>query len=175
MARASDHFAAYSFVDRIVELERGKRARGTFAIPPGIDAFPAAFVAEAVGQLAAWVGMDSIDFRSRPVAALVTETRFRRAVAPGQTLALDVDIIECDDDAVAYNGRASVDRDEVIELVDCLGPLLPVADFDDPQALRAWLQRLRGDGAPPARFRGVVPMRVAVTHHDPGVSIRGTL
>jgi len=175
MARATDHFAAYSFVDRIVEFERGKRARGTFAIPRAIDAFPAAFVAEAVGQLAAWVAMDSIDFRGRPVAALATETRFRRAVEPGQTLALDVDILECDDDAVAYNGRASVDRDEVIELVDCLGPMLPVADFDDPEALRAWLQRLRGDGAPPARFRGVVPMRVAVTHHDPGVSIRGTL
>ena len=175
MARATDHFAAYSFVDRIVEFERGKRARGTFAIPHAIDAFPAAFVAEAVGQLAAWVAMENIDFRGRPVAALATETRFRRAVEPGQTLALDVDILECDDDAVAYNGRASVDRDEVIELADCLGPMLPVADFDAPEALRERLQLLRGDGAPPGRFRGVVPMRVDVTHHDPGVSIRGTL
>src|SRR3954471_19861218 len=175
MTRASAYFAAYSFVDRIVELERGKRARGTFAIPSGIDAFPAAFVAEAVGQLAAWVAMDRMDFRGRPVAALATETRFRRAVEPGQTLALDVDILDCDDDAVAYSGRASVDHDEVIELADCLGPMLPVDDFDDPEALRARLQLLRGDGAPPGRFRGVVPMRVDVTHHDPGVSIRGTL
>lgn len=175
MARASDHFAAYSFVDRIVEFERGKRARGTFAIPRAIDAFPAAFVAEAVGQLAAWVAMDSIDFRGRPVAALATETRFRRAVEPGQTLALDVDILDCDDDAVAYNGRASVDRDEVIELVDCLGPMLPVEDFDAPEALRERLQLLRGEGAAPGRFRGVVPMRVDVAHHEPGVSIHGTL
>jgi 3-hydroxymyristoyl/3-hydroxydecanoyl-(acyl carrier protein) dehydratase len=174
MARASDHFAAYSFVDRIVEFERGKRARGTFAIPRGIDAFPAAFVAEAVGQLAAWVAMGSIDFRGRPVAALATETRSAVPSSP-QTLALDVDILECDEDAVAYNGRASVDRDEVIELADCLGPMLPVADFDAPEALRERLQLLRGDGAPPGRFRGVVPMRVDVTHHDPGVSIRGTL
>ena len=66
--RASDHFAAYSFVDRIVEFERGSRARGVFAIPAAIDAFPAAFVAEAVGQLAAWVAMDAIEFRGRPVA-----------------------------------------------------------------------------------------------------------
>src|SRR6478609_8903730 len=100
MARASDHFAAYSFVDRIVEFEHGKRARGTFAIPPGIDAFPAAFVAEAVGQLAAWVAMDSIDFRSRPVAALATETRFLGDAKPGDVLDLAVDILECDDDAV---------------------------------------------------------------------------
>src|SRR3954471_7111698 len=160
MGRASDHFAAYSFVDRIVEFERGKRARGMFAIPRAIDAFPAAFVAEAVGQLAAWVAMDHIDFRGRPVAALATDTRFRRAVEPGQTLELEVDLQECDDDAVAYNGRASVMGDEVIELVDCLGPMLPVIDFDAPEALRERLRLLRGDGAPPGRFRGVVPMRV---------------
>src|SRR6476646_4236791 len=149
------HFAAYSFVDRIGDFVPRQSARGMFAIPADIAAFPAALVAEAVGQLAAWVAMDSIDFRGRPVAALATETRFRRAVEPGQTLALDVDILECDDDAVAYNGRASVDRDEVIELVDCLGPMLPVEDFDAPEALRERLQLLRAEGAAPGRFRGV--------------------
>jgi 3-hydroxymyristoyl/3-hydroxydecanoyl-(acyl carrier protein) dehydratase len=119
--------------------------------------------------------MDWIDFRGRPVAALATETRFKRAVAPGQTLALDVDILECDDDTVAYNGRASVDGVDVIELVDCLGPMLPVADFDAPDALRERLRLLRGGGAPPNRFRGVAPMRVDVTEHAPGASIRATL
>jgi 3-hydroxymyristoyl/3-hydroxydecanoyl-(acyl carrier protein) dehydratase len=175
MARASDHFAAFSFVDRIVGFEAGKRARGTFAIPPAIDAFPAALVAEAVGQLAAWVAMDKIDFRGRPVAALATETRFCRTVTPGQMLELDVDILECDDDAVAYNGRASVAGSEVIALADCLGPMLPVADFDAPEALRERLRVLRGDGAPPGRFHGIAPMDVEVTHHARGEAMRATL
>jgi 3-hydroxymyristoyl/3-hydroxydecanoyl-(acyl carrier protein) dehydratase len=175
MARASDHFAAYSFVDRIVGFEAGKRAHGTFAIPQAIDAFPAALVAEAVGQLAAWVAMDRIDFRGRPVAALATETRFSRAVTPGQTLDLDVELLECDDDVVAYNGRASVDGFEVIALADCLGPMLPVADFDAPEALRERLRLLRGAGAPPGRFHGIAPMGVDVTHHVRGEAIRATL
>jgi len=175
MARASDHFAAYSFVDRIVGFEAGKRAHGTFAIPQAIDAFPAALVAEAVGQLAAWVAMDRIDFRGRPVAALATETRFSRAVTPGQTLDLDVELLECDDDVVAYNGRASVDGFEVIALADCLGPMLPVADFDAPEALRERLRLLRGEGAPPGRFQGIAPMGVDVTHHVRGEAIRATL
>ena len=174
MTRASDHFAAYSFVDRIVEFAPGERAHGTFAIPTGIDAFPAALVAEAVGQLAAWVAMDSIDFRGRPVAALATETWFRGAAAPGQTLDLEVDILECDDDAVAYNGRARIGASDVIELVDCLGPMLPVADFDAPEAMRERLFLLRKGGAPPGRFRGIAPIPVDVTHRAPG-ALRATL
>ena len=67
----SDHFSAFSFVDRIREYtRRGSHARGFFTIPDGLDAFPSCLVAEAVGQLASWVAMDHIDFRGRPVAAL---------------------------------------------------------------------------------------------------------
>jgi 3-hydroxymyristoyl/3-hydroxydecanoyl-(acyl carrier protein) dehydratase len=175
MSLASDHFAAYSFVDRIVEFVPGKRARGSFAIPPGIDAFPPALVAEAVGQLAAWVAMDNIEFRGRPVAALATETRFRGTAAPGRTLDLAVDIFECNDEAVAYNGRASVGGRDVIELVDCLGPMLPVADFDDPDALRERLRVLRAGGATPGRFRGIERMDVAVTQRVPGTALHATL
>ena len=175
MASASDHFAAYSFVDRIDEFVRGKRAHGVFAIPEAIVAFPAALVAEAVGQLAAWVAMEWIDFRGRPVAALATQTQFRGGVEPGQLLELDVDLLECDDDAVAYNGRARVDGHDVIELVDCLGPMLPAAEFAAPDALRERLQLLRSAGALRGRFRGLPPLRVDVTHHEPGVAIGGTL
>ena len=37
----SDHFAAFSFVDRITELEPGLRARGTFAVPETLARFVA--------------------------------------------------------------------------------------------------------------------------------------
>ena len=47
----NDHFAAFSFVDRIIDLEPGMRARGTFAVPGNLAAFPACLVAEAVGHV----------------------------------------------------------------------------------------------------------------------------
>lgn len=169
------HFAAYSFVDRIVEFEPGRHARGTFAIPAALREFSPALVAEAVGQLAAWVAMDHIDFRGRPVAALATETRFRDDARPGETLDLEADLFDCDDDAVAYNGRASVAGRPVIELVDCLGPMLPVADFDAPDAMRARLALLRGGGAPSNRFHGIGPLPIDVTRRVPGVELRATL
>ena len=172
---ADAHFAAYSFVDRIVEFDGGRRARGTFAIPAHVAAFPSALVAEAVGQLAAWVAMEAIDFRGRPVAALATETRFLGDAKPGDTLDLGVDIQQCDDDAVAYDGYASVRGRRIIELADCLGPMLPVADFDAPEALRERLALLRGPGAPEGRFAGIGDIAVNVDRLIPGSELHATV
>ena len=99
--------------------------------------------------------MAQIDFRGRPVAALATETLFHREVAPGDRLQLAVEIEACDDDAVAYGGAAEVEGTRVIELRDCLGPMLPVAEFDAPEAMRERFGLLCGEGAPAGRFHGV--------------------
>ena len=171
----SEHFAAFSFVDRITEFEPGRRAAGRYEIPRGIAAFPSCLVAEAVGQLAAWVSMEHIAFRGRPVAALATETRFHGDVAPGDSLALAVDIDSCDDHAVAYSGRAEVRGSTVIELIHCLGPMLPVAEFDAPEALAARLELIRGPGAAPGAFRGVTPPRVVRSGGETGRSASATL
>jgi len=172
MPDTPDHFAAYSFVDRIDAFEPGRAAHATFQVPPHLTRFPSCLVAEAVGQLAAWVSMEHIDYRGRPVAALATETRFLGDAHPGATLELSVSIDQCDDEAVAYGGEATSQGRRLIELIDCLGPMLPVADFDDPQALRARFAVLRGPGAMPGRFRGVMPPPVHVTERDAGVSLR---
>ena len=86
------HFAAFSFVDRIDEFVPRTSARGRFVVPAGIDAFPPCLVAEAVGQLAAWISMEAVDFRGRPVAALAGETRFLGEVAPGSVLELAAEL-----------------------------------------------------------------------------------
>jgi 3-hydroxymyristoyl/3-hydroxydecanoyl-(acyl carrier protein) dehydratase len=170
-----EHFAAFSFVDRIIELEAGRRARGIFAVPPGIREFPPALVAEAVGQLAAWVAMSKIEFRGRPVAALAAETRFHGDVRPGDLLELAVEIEDCDDEAVAYGGWASVGGRRVTELEHCLGPMLPTAEFDAPEALRERFALLCGEGAVPGRFGGVELEAPVVTEHAPGESMRALL
>ena len=148
-------FSAFSFVDRITEVAPGVRVRGTFHVPAGIRAFPAALLAEAVGQLAAWSSMAKLGFRLRPVAGLARETRFLRAVRPGDTLALEADLESCTDADVAYAGRASVAGEPVIVLDQCLGPMLPAEEFDAPERLRRDFDLLCGAGAPSDRFAGV--------------------
>ena len=150
-----ERFAAFTFVDRITEFDAGRSACGHFDVPPGITSFPGTLVAEAVGQLAAWVAMAAVDFRGRPVAALARECRYLGDVAPGQRIDLEVDIEHCDDDSIVYQGAASVDGARVRELEDCLGPMLPLADFDDPQAVGEHFALLCAAGATPGRFAGV--------------------
>ncbi len=171
----SDHFAAFSFVDRITAFEAGTRARAQFAVPAAIAAFPSCLVAEAVGQLAAWVAMAKLSFRGRPVAALANETRFHAEVKPGAMLELGVEIESCDDEAVAYAGWARVDGAQVIELQDCLGPMLPVEEFDSPAALAARFELLCGPGATRGRFHGVVVPRIMAGESVPGESVTATL
>jgi 3-hydroxymyristoyl/3-hydroxydecanoyl-(acyl carrier protein) dehydratase len=171
----SDHFAAFSFVDRISELTPGKHARGWFEVPQQVAEFPSCLVAEAVGQLAAWVAMDKVGYRGRPVAALATETRFEGDVAAGDLLELDVGIEDCDDEVIAYGGWARVNGRRVIELRHCLGPMLPVEDFDSSEALRERFALLRGRGATPGRFRGLAPVAVSVDSRVPGKSLQATL
>jgi 3-hydroxymyristoyl/3-hydroxydecanoyl-(acyl carrier protein) dehydratase len=170
-----EHFAAFSFVDRITDLDPGRSARGAFAIPVGIREFPRALVAEAVGQLAAWVAMSRIEFRGRPVAALAAETRFYGEPRPGQVLDLGVELSDCDDAAVAYGGWARTHGQPIAELAHCLGPMLPAADFDAPDALRERFALLCGEGAPPGRFGGVDLDSPVVTAHVPGQSMRAHL
>ena len=175
MAEPNAHFAAFSFVDRITAFTPGKGALGEFHVPAAVAAFPACLVAEAVGQLAAWVSMEHIGYRGRPVAALAGETRFFGTVAPGDLLELTVEIDDVDDGAVSYHGWADVAGRRVIELNNCLGPMLPVAEFDAPEALRERFALLRGAGAPPDRFRGVAAPDAAIVAHVPGESVRANL
>jgi len=168
-------FSAFSFVDRITEVTPGVRVRGTFHVPAGVREFPAALLAEAVGQLAAWSSMAKLGFRLRPVAGLARETRFFRVARPGDTLALEADIESCTDNDVAYAGRASVDGEPVIALEQCLGPMLPAEDFDAPEQLRRDFDLLCGPGAPSDRFAGLPVFNLEHTEAVAGERVKALL
>lgn len=171
----AERFSAFSFVDRITKLEPGVRAAGRYAVPEYLPRFPACLVAEAIGQLAAWASMSRLGFRRRPVAGLAGETLFFGAVAPGDTLELAVELETCDEDAVAYGGTAARGGDPVLELRHCVGPMLPMEEFDAPDAVRADFEVLVGPGAPAGRLRTLPQPTVTVTDRTPGRSLAATL
>jgi 3-hydroxymyristoyl/3-hydroxydecanoyl-(acyl carrier protein) dehydratase len=170
----SERFRAFSFVDRITHCA-DRRIEGVYTVPAGASRFPASLMAEAVGQLAAWSAMSELGFASRPVAGLAAETRYHRIARPGQTLALEADIARCDAEAVAYSGRASIDGQCALELIDCVGPMLPMEDFDSPDAVRADFQTLRAAGAAADRYTGVPAPQLETLEHEIGRRLRATL
>ena len=156
-------------------LEAGRRARGRFAIPSGLPAFSSCLVAEAVGQLAAWAAMAEAEFRWRPVAALSGETRIVGEAAPGKILDLGVEIESCDPDAVAYGGWARVADKPVLELRRCVGPMLPLEDFDSPEAVRGDFETLCGLGARSSRFPGITTPDLSLIDRIPGQRLRAAM
>lgn len=164
----SGRYAAFTFVDRITALVPGVSARGTFHIPARAGAFPSSLLAEATGQLAAWVAVSKLGFRLRPVAGIAHETVYRGAPGAGDTLETEIRIDSCEDDAVAYQGWARIGGAEVLELRDCVGPMLPLEAFDDPADMRTFFATLCDQGAPPDRFPGVEPVPLRPLENEAG-------
>jgi 3-hydroxymyristoyl/3-hydroxydecanoyl-(acyl carrier protein) dehydratase len=168
-------FAAFSFVDRITRIEGLSRVTGQYTIPQTVSRFPASLVAEAIGQLAAWVAMQHTAFARRPVAALAGETRLFRPAMPGERLDLEVDIESCDEEAIVYRGRAFVEGQLVLELLETLGSMLETTAFDEPERLAADFACLIGVGRAPGAFQGVAEPVLKTLSHVPGQNIEATL
>ena len=149
------HFRAFSFVDRITHLGPGDSIRGQYTIPPTLAAFPASLIAEAVGQLAAWAAMAAVCCSHRPVAGIAGTIDLLSSVGPGQVLDLAAELESVDTETIGYSGSAHADGIPVMRLLDCVGPMLPVEDFDDTEFVRDRLLFLRTVGAAPGGFGGL--------------------
>jgi 3-hydroxymyristoyl/3-hydroxydecanoyl-(acyl carrier protein) dehydratase len=159
-----EHFRAFTFVNRITSVQIGQEVRGTYRIPPGLNEFPLSLVGEAVGQLAAWSAMAAVNFERRPVAGIAAKIELLSMVHPGDELELAADIESVDAEAVSYGGGASVRGAPVLRLEHCVGPMVPLEDFDDPKVLRDRFEFLCNSGTMENAFQGVpavIPHRVA--------------
>lgn len=156
-------------------VQPGVNARGTYAIPAALKEFSSSLVAEATGQLVAWCALAAVDFKSRPLAGIAGLVERLGPVRPGDTLELAGEIESLDADAIVYGGTASVNGSPVLRLHHCVGPMLPSADFDDPEALRDHYALLCGAGAEPGSFGGVPDLNLERISGERGRSVRANL
>jgi 3-hydroxymyristoyl/3-hydroxydecanoyl-(acyl carrier protein) dehydratase len=173
LQRMDAHFRAFSFVDRITAYDR-TQIRGHFTPPAAPAEFPLALVGEAVGQLAAWAAMDALNFAQRPVAGLAGSIELFLAPPAGKVLELAAELEQVDTESVQYSGTAHLGDQLVIRLKDCVGPMVPLTDFDDPHLVRNRFELLRGSGAQVGSFPGLPPLTPEPTGGQPGQSISAT-
>jgi 3-hydroxymyristoyl/3-hydroxydecanoyl-(acyl carrier protein) dehydratase len=119
--------------------------------------------------------MAALDFKSRPVAGLAADIEFFSLVQPGQMLELTAELESVDTEAVAYGGSAHVNGLPVVRLQHCVGPMVPVEEFDDPQALRDRFALLQGGGAAPGAFGGLPSFALERIEGEAGCCLRATL
>jgi 3-hydroxymyristoyl/3-hydroxydecanoyl-(acyl carrier protein) dehydratase len=159
-----EHFRAFTFVNRITSVKVGQQVRGMYQIPPALSDFPLSLVGEAVGQLAAWSAIAAVDFKCRPVAGIAAKIEMLNPIKPGDELELAADLDSVDAEAVSYGGVATVRGKPILRLEHCVGPMVPLEDFDDPNALRDHFTLLCNTGTSEHAFQGVpsvIPQRIA--------------
>ncbi|KTD23307.1 hydroxymyristoyl-ACP dehydratase [Legionella londiniensis] len=135
----------FLFVDRILQLSptiaRGIKhvTREDYylcADDDGRPCFIPSLIGETLGQLAAWHVMASQEFSCRPVAGVVSSACLYRPAYIGETIQLEAAIDAVDDAVVRYHGTASIGQEIIFRIDSALGPLLPMNEFIDKEAVR---------------------------------------
>jgi 3-hydroxyacyl-[acyl-carrier-protein] dehydratase len=124
--RIIPHRYPFLLVDRIVELEPGRRAVGIKAVTanepqftghfPGRPIMPGVLMVEALAQTAAVAVMTLEEYRGKlGLFAGIDDCRFRRMVLPGDTLTLKVEVEKLKGMFGRVRAVASVDGDVAVE------------------------------------------------------------
>ena len=130
------HRAPFLLIDRIVELEPGKRIVGLKNVSlekdaylqghfPGNPVMPGVLIVEALAQIGAVLVLhDPAHTGKLPLFARIDNCRFRQQVRPGDTLRLEVEVTSFRDPVGKAHGRAFVGDKLACEadLTFALGP-----------------------------------------------------
>jgi 3-hydroxyacyl-[acyl-carrier-protein] dehydratase len=141
------------FLDRIVELSPGEKARGFKGVAasedyfadhfPGFPVLPGVLQIEALAQLSGKLIEVTVFGRDRrwvwPIISIVKKAKFRRFVTPGVALELEANLVELRDESAICKTAARLDGKITTEaeLVFVFNP----GDLDTPEA-QAKLERL---------------------------------
>ncbi len=121
------HRYPFLLVDRIVELEEGKRVVGiknvTMNEPffqghfPGHPIMPGVLIIEAMAQVGGVFAMicDKIGNDKVTYFAGIDNARFRRPVIPGDVLRLELEMVNCKRGLYCFQGKAYVGETLVAE------------------------------------------------------------
>ena len=113
------HRPPFLFVDEVTEMVPGKSARGVWRLTgdegffaghfPERPVVPGVLLVEASAQLGAIILLSDDEFKGRlPLFGGIDRARFRRVVAPGDTVDLEMEMVHVSGRSAKGRGRASV-------------------------------------------------------------------
>jgi beta-hydroxyacyl-ACP dehydratase FabZ len=122
-------------IDRIVEIESGKRIVGIKNVSaneqffqghfPGAPVMPGVLIVEAMAQCAAVLILRDIPNREEKLFLFggVDKARFRKPVIPGDQVRLECEIMHRRSNSVKIHGKATV-KDELVAEADMLSVMV---------------------------------------------------
>lgn len=120
------HRYPFLLVDRILEMEPGKRAKGIKNVTanepffqghfPGKPIMPGVLIVEALAQVGACAILSSEENKGKlALFAGIDEMRFKRQVVPGDVLTLEVEVIKLKGPVGKGRARATVNVETAAE------------------------------------------------------------
>ena len=132
-------------------------------------------VSEAVGQLVSWMALRDNKFTGRPVFLFASQIDLSGIIHAPCTVDLEAWISNRSEDSFIFSGTAKVDGKTVVEIKECGGYFMPLAELEDPTVTSKRFETLSTGGLPanPAgeafNFAGLVDQVMEI---DPGKSIK---
>ena len=134
IAEILPHRYPFALVDRIVDGETGKWAKGIKCVSvnepffqghfPQYHVMPGVLIIEALAQVGAIAALDQTEQNGKVgLLGAIKSARFRRQVVPGDVLELRCDVIRQKGPVVVVDAKAAVDGQEAVtaELTFILG------------------------------------------------------
>jgi 3-hydroxyacyl-[acyl-carrier-protein] dehydratase/UDP-3-O-[3-hydroxymyristoyl] N-acetylglucosamine deacetylase/3-hydroxyacyl-[acyl-carrier-protein] dehydratase len=136
------HRYPFLLVDRVLEMEKGRRIRAlksvTYNEPyfqghfPALRVMPGVLIVEALVQAAGILIYNSLDDPRNKLVFLskIDKTKFRRPVIPGDQLRLDVDLVKLKTRFFQVAGRAFVE-DALVAETEAMGSLVALGEMNE--------------------------------------------
>ena len=151
----------FRMVDRIIDLEPGKKIRGMKAVSfeeyQLKTAFcsdcwlPESLVLESFFQLGNWLIMFSTDFKKMGLLVRIEQVQFESILRPGQNMFMEVEVRRFREDGVLFDGLAMMDDKIIATGKGCLATLVDSAEYFNPDDLKVLFANIyRPDNSVPA-------------------------
>lgn len=144
----------FLLVDRITELETGKRAAGVKNVTLSEDFFthhfpfhpimPGALITECLVQLADWLLREEAQFESIATPSSFDSLKFYRLVRPGDQLRLEVQLVSRENGTCAMRAEAKCEGERVATGKFTM-TLRPAQQFQTPEEARRLFTMIRGE------------------------------
>jgi 3-hydroxymyristoyl/3-hydroxydecanoyl-(acyl carrier protein) dehydratase len=135
----------FLFVSRIHDIQ-GQKIRGQVDFSAGEPwrredsdgncLISTSVISEAIGQLVSWMALRDNDFSGRPVFLFATSIDLGQSVPAPATIDLEAWITDRSEDSFIFSGTAKIGGKTIVEIKDCGGYFMPLADLEDPMVTR---------------------------------------
>lgn len=157
----------FLFVDRISELEKGRRVRAVKNISwngdflqelfPGIPVFSPVIAAEAAAQALSWLIVEAKDFTVKPLITVLDSYTCARHMQPGDQIEMEGEIESFQPESALAHARILLNKTPAVEINHGVCYLYPLQELQDPVGARRQFQNLTEAPPPLQQGRAITP------------------